>query len=117
MFQIHGMLAVLIISLAVSSVSMTISKALVFKRFRDFLSGKNYWLGKLVSCPYCLSHWVSLFFVIIYRPKIITMDYQIIFSFIIEYATSLFVVVTFASFWSFLICHTFMAMDSLGGEK
>ena len=50
-----GLLAVL--GLVVGTISMTVTKAVVFKWFRDRL--KRPWLKELFSCPYCFSHWVA----------------------------------------------------------
>ncbi len=48
---------------AVSAVTMGISHTLarerIFARLRDKLGGKETWLGYLVSCPYCASHYVA----------------------------------------------------------
>jgi hypothetical protein len=48
---------------AVSAVTMglshTIAKERLFAPLRDRLGGKETWLGYLVSCPYCASHWLA----------------------------------------------------------
>ena len=65
---------------ATSVTAMTISSTWLFKPIRDFLkkhleelslekestfeSSVVEFLLKLISCPYCLSHWVALFLVI-----------------------------------------------------
>ncbi len=50
--------------LAVASVVMgashTIARERLFRGLRERLGGKSTWLGYLVSCPYCVSHWVAL---------------------------------------------------------
>lgn len=56
---INNFIQILILSLAISSTSYTISKTLVFKPLRQLFCKYWNWLGKLISCPYCLSHWVS----------------------------------------------------------
>ena len=45
----------IITSLAIATVSMTITKSSIFKEFR-----KN---SKLLNCPYCLNHWIVLPFI------------------------------------------------------
>ena len=59
------------LALAVSAISMTVSKAVVFKGLRSWTRGHLPWLGKLMSCPYCTSHWVSFAIVGLYRPSVV----------------------------------------------
>lgn len=61
----------LVLALVVSSISYTMSSMEIFEPLRDFCHRKNKWIGSLFSCFYCLSHWVTFFFVAIYRPEII----------------------------------------------
>lgn len=48
---------------AVSAVAMgiahTITRERLFAPLRDRLGGNETWWGYLVSCPYCVSHWVA----------------------------------------------------------
>ncbi len=61
----------IIISLAIASISYTISHSELFKPIRFFLCKNINWLGKLISCPYCLSHWISFgLMVYIYKMSI-----------------------------------------------
>ena len=53
MFQLFAVSAV------VMGLSYTIAKEEMFRGFRDRCGGRDTWLGYLVSCPYCLSHWVA----------------------------------------------------------
>jgi uncharacterized membrane protein len=53
MFQLFAVSAV------VMGLSYTIAKEEMFHGFRDRCGGRGTWLGYLVSCPYCLSHWVA----------------------------------------------------------
>src|SRR5690348_67460 len=39
--------------------SHTIAKEKLFERLRNRLGGKDTWRGYLISCPYCLSHWLA----------------------------------------------------------
>lgn len=47
----------LVLGLAVATVSLTVSKSSLFARPRAMLGDS--WLERLASCPYCLSHWVA----------------------------------------------------------
>lgn len=52
---------------AVSAVTMgmahTVSKERIFAPLRRRLGGQETWLGYLVSCPYCASHWIAFLLV------------------------------------------------------
>lgn len=48
-----------VIALAVSSVSFTVTFTSLFKGFRDHVSTFHYKVEELVHCPWCFSHWVS----------------------------------------------------------
>lgn len=50
---------VLSVSLVVMGVSHTIARERLFAPLRRVLGGHDAWLGYLVSCPYCVSHWVA----------------------------------------------------------
>jgi hypothetical protein len=49
----------LVVSAVVMGLAQTIAKEKVFEPLREKLGGKETWLGYLVSCPYCLSHWLA----------------------------------------------------------
>jgi hypothetical protein len=49
----------LLVSLVVMGMSQTIAKERIFAPLRDRLGGKETWLGYLISCPYCVSHWLA----------------------------------------------------------
>jgi hypothetical protein len=53
------MARLVLVSLVVMGMSQTIAKEKIFEPLRDRLGGKETWLGYLVSCPYCLSHWIA----------------------------------------------------------
>jgi hypothetical protein len=47
------------VSLVVMGLSHTITRERICEPLRRRLGGKETWLGYLVSCPYCASHWVA----------------------------------------------------------
>jgi hypothetical protein len=67
-----------LIALAVASISTTITKSKLFYDFREWSCSiflrklkpdemiPETHLCELVQCPYCLSHWVTFFFVTVY---------------------------------------------------
>lgn len=53
----------LAVSAVVMGISYTISKEQIFAPLRRRCGGKETFFGYLVSCPYCLSHWVAFLMV------------------------------------------------------
>jgi hypothetical protein len=49
----------LFVSAVTMGVSHTISKERIFEPLRRRLGGRDTWLGYLVSCPFCVSHWIA----------------------------------------------------------
>ena len=58
-----GIGQLLAVSLIVMGLSHTIARERVFEWLRLRLGGKETRLGYLVSCPYCVSHWIALILV------------------------------------------------------
>jgi hypothetical protein len=57
--DLRFVLQLLFVSAVVMGVSHTVAKERIFAPIRDRLGGKETWAGYLVSCPYCLSHWLA----------------------------------------------------------
>jgi hypothetical protein len=62
---------VVLLSLVTASVSFTISETKLFEPLRRWV--KKIHLGELLSCGYCLGHWVAFVLVSIYRPRLFDM--------------------------------------------
>jgi uncharacterized membrane protein len=56
----HGIGQLLAVSLIVMGLSHTIARERICEPLRARLGGKETWLGYMVSCPYCVSHWIAL---------------------------------------------------------
>jgi hypothetical protein len=54
---------VLTVSLIVMGLSHTIARERLFAPLRRALGGHDTWLGYLVSCAYCVSHWMAFLLV------------------------------------------------------
>ena len=93
---------IFLLSLATSSISMTIAESKTCEKMRSFVAKKNEWLGNLVNCPYCLSHWVSLGLVLVFSP--LPGFWGVI--------VATFAIVTLASFWSIGIYRLFEKLES-----
>lgn len=52
-------LQLVLVSAVVMGLSYTIARERIFEPLRERLGGKETWLGYLVSCPYCVSHWLA----------------------------------------------------------
>ena len=50
----------LAVSAVVMGISQTIAKERICAPLRERLGGKETWWGYLVSCPYCVSHYVAI---------------------------------------------------------
>ncbi|WP_373323054.1 DUF1360 domain-containing protein [Desulforamulus aquiferis] len=65
------------ISMCISTISLTITKNKLFSPLRSLVRKRFNWLGTLLSCPYCISHWLAFFLVILfyhYTPVIMVTD-------------------------------------------
>jgi hypothetical protein len=49
----------LAVSAVVMGLSQTVAKERIFAPLRERLGGKDTWFGYLVSCPYCVSHYIA----------------------------------------------------------
>lgn len=59
----------LVLAVAVAAASFTIARTKVTAPFRAAVLKRSKWFGALVSCPYCVSHWLAAGAVAIYRPR------------------------------------------------
>jgi len=108
MHNLRDYLDVLALSLVVSTTSVTVGKARVFRGLRAMTAGWGEWWGALFHCPYCLSHWIALALVLVYRPRVIHGPFPAI-----DELVSLFAIVALASVWSRLVCGALSSMDQL----
>ena len=60
---------VLLLSLATASISFTVAETKLFMPLRQHWPKESF-LGELLSCGYCLGHWVAFALVAIYRPRL-----------------------------------------------
>jgi len=117
---LYALLAILVLSLATASVSMTLTKAKIFKAPRDWIKNRGKRLGKvgkyiseLATCPYCMSHWWAAAGVVYCKTLIFGGRLWIV----VDLAISTFAVITLSSFACGLIFKAFAQMESNGGEE
>lgn len=72
--EVNSPLVYVVLGLAVSAVSLTVTRSTLFEGFRDWLDGSSSRfvrpIAALFSCPYCLSHWVSLVAVLAFGQEL-----------------------------------------------
>lgn len=61
---------ILFLALAVSAISTTISLSSLFAPIRRRCRRYSRWLGRLVNCAYCSSHWIAFAAVAWYHPRV-----------------------------------------------
>lgn len=68
-FHLEQVGVLLVLGAACGVVAMTLSKATIFSRLRVWVDRQSEWLGDLIGCPYCTSHWIALAAVIAFQPR------------------------------------------------
>jgi hypothetical protein len=62
---------VVILGVATGAISMVITKSAIFNKAHEWLEKRSPFLEEMLSCPWCTSHWVALFFTLVYQPLIL----------------------------------------------
>lgn len=96
-----------LIGLAIASITMTIAKSNVMEWLRDQISELGQWTRELIHCPYCLSHWFA-FAVVGWKFGLLPLEQFILMSF---------GVITIASLASLGIAQLFLALDKIDAEE
>ncbi len=98
----------LILAMAVAAAAMTITKTAIFRPMRSWVSQRSSWFGKLLSCPYCTSHWLVFFSVAWYQPLLVTSRLRVM-----DWFITCLAVVAVSSIFCGLI---FYAFANMGGD-
>jgi hypothetical protein len=61
-----------VMAVAIGVVSLTITQATIFEWLREWIADRSEFLGELFECPYCMSHWIALLVMLIYRPQLLS---------------------------------------------
>jgi hypothetical protein len=69
------MLTLTYIGIANGMISLVIAKSKLFETFRDFFFNQNNkkpygFIFDLISCPYCVSHWLAIFMTFIWPVRL-----------------------------------------------
>jgi hypothetical protein len=107
---IQSVLELIVLALAGSAISMTLTKAVITKKFRDYIKSKSDFWGELFSCPYCMSHWVNAVVLVLSQPIILTLFPEKIIPGI-EYVVIWFALVSLSAFGSGFIYKSLSSME------
>lgn len=66
---LNEVVACAVLAIAVGAASFTIARTKITIPLREAINRKSKWLGSLINCPYCVSHYLALAGVIVYRPR------------------------------------------------
>lgn len=64
----------ILLGLASATVSVTVAQSRLFKEPRALVARWWAWGGELISCPYCLGHWVAALLTILWWPLLGALD-------------------------------------------
>jgi ABC-type phosphate/phosphonate transport system permease subunit len=103
---VADIVTVVVLALAVSAASMTLTKAKLFSPIRDRIDNRSEWFGELVGCPYCMSHWLAFAATAVYQPRIVHSGTELF-----DYFVTALAIVALAAFSSGLIFRAFSGVD------
>ncbi len=110
---IQGFWVCLVLAIAASSISITITQTELFVPLRTLADKCGHMIGYLFRCFYCLSHWVVILGVALYQPRVIVSAYPVV-----DWVVSAFFAITLSSYFSGLMFKVFItAMGKKLKEK
>jgi len=80
-----SVISFLFLGLCCGTISYTITKGSIFGPLRVWVIERTYWLGKLMQCPYCMSHWVAILAMLVFQPKTTMIGGNIVADYIATY--------------------------------
>ncbi len=89
---------VIYLSLVTASVSFTVSETKIFLPLREWAQQRSHFLGSLLSCGYCLGHWVAFALAALYRPRLFELWW------LLDYFLAALVVSWLSAFQWILLC-------------
>jgi hypothetical protein len=105
--MIENLTTCLMIAMAASSISMTVTQTELFAAFREWTTKKNALMGHLFHCFYCLSHWVVFGGMAVYRPVLLNSGFALI-----DWVMTAFIVITITTLINGLMFKVFQAAVS-----
>lgn len=111
--DLSALWACVVIAVASSSVSITITQTELFAPLRALMQKAGHMIGYLFQCFYCMKHWVVAALILVYQPILIESGFSVV-----DLAVSWFFTVTISSFVSGAMFKVFLqAMGSKMKEK
>jgi len=84
------LLELAILSAATAVASMTLSKGVIFRSFREWLQDRSWGFpGRVLACPYCTSHWIAMV-AILARPGALLTGAHPVLDFIVRWLVVVF---------------------------
>lgn len=71
------MITFLLLAVCCGTIAYTLSKGSIFASMRMWIIMRNMWLGSLIQCPYCTSHWVAFTAMLVFHPRMINGDFVV----------------------------------------
>ena len=68
--MVDNLVLLVVLGIASGTASFTIAKTKITQPIREAVGKRSKWLGMLLACPYCISHWLALIAVALYQPRI-----------------------------------------------
>lgn len=102
-FHLDTFWSCLVIALAASSLSLTLTQTELFAPWRRFAARIHPQIGHLASCFYCTSHWVVFAGIALYQPAIIHSGYALL-----DLLTTAFFTLTLATLTSGVMFKVFL---------
>jgi hypothetical protein len=62
---------VVVLGIATGAISLFLTKSSLLNGFHTWLEKKSPFLGEMLNCPWCTSHWVAGFFTLVYQPLLL----------------------------------------------
>lgn len=108
-----GLWTCIILATASASVAITVTQTELFAPLRAAANKAGHMIGHLFHCFYCISHWVVIAGIAIYRPTLISSGVPLI-----DWIVSTFFTITLAALVSGLIFRVFLsAMGKMMKER
>lgn len=60
----------ILLSMVTASIAFALSEATICVGLRQWAGNRSAWLERLISCGYCLGHWLAFGLVALYRPRL-----------------------------------------------
>ncbi|ABS27843.1 hypothetical protein [Anaeromyxobacter sp. Fw109-5] len=101
-FPLDALWTCVVLAMVVSGTSNTITGTDIFEPLRRFLAARSSWLGHLIACFYCTSHWIAFFLVALCRPVLVETGFAPV-----DLAVSAFFVIQLATFFTGVLFKSF----------